>query len=400
MTHENMLGMFIHWGFYSLTGLQEQAFARYDMEREEYESLMHKFNPVDYDPEEWVRLARSCGMKYICFTTKHHDGFCMWDTKETDYNIMNTPYGKDVLKMLADACAKYGMKLSLYYSNPDWHCPFGYNPNSSHQWKAVNKDNPDIERYKQFVKAQITELLTNYGKIYSFFWDIPSGIEDPSMNELVRKLQPGIYINDRGWDKGDFSTPEREYEAAEGTRYTRMTEANNSFGQQSWGFRENEDFYSIRHIIQAIDRYMAMGASYLLNAGPDANGVIREDYASRFRAVGEWYDHMDGCLECHEADDFDYGPNPNKFIACKKDGKTYLHFYNGICSSAVNLRKYPNAPKRVWLMNTGDALDAEVCYLPECFNGKTGQAYAEVLHISGIPIDDLQSEAIVLEIEW
>ncbi|MBQ9117262.1 MAG: alpha-L-fucosidase, partial [Clostridia bacterium] len=242
--------------------------------------------------------------------------------------------------------------------------------------------------------------LTNYGEIYSFFWDIPSHIDDPSMNELIRKLQHGIYINDRGWDKGDFSTPEREYQAAEGTRFTRMTEANNSFGQQSWGFRENEDFYSVRHIIHAIDRYMSMGASYLLNAGPDALGVIREDYASRFRRVGDWYNRMEGCLECHEADGFDYGPNHNKFIANKKNGNTSLHFYEGISSSAVNLRKYPCEPKRVRLMNTGETLGAKIAYLPECFDGKSGTAAAPLLHIPGIPVDDLQSEAIVLEIEW
>jgi len=138
----------------------------------------------------------------------------------------------------------------------------------------------------------------------------------------------------------------------------------------------------------------------VLNAGPDALGVIREDYASRFRRVGDWYNRMEGCLECHEADEFDYGTNHNKFIACKKNGKTYLHFYDGISSSAVNLRKYPSPPKRVRLMNTGEILKAEVCYLPECFNGATGQAYAQILHIPGIPVDELQSEAIVLEIEW
>ena len=116
---ENKFGMFIHWGIYAQLGLQEQAIARYDMSHEEYEKLAETFNPVNYDPEQWVLLAKQAGMKYICFTAKHHDGFCMWDTKQTDYNIMNTPYGKDTLKMLADACEKHEMLLSIYYSNPD-----------------------------------------------------------------------------------------------------------------------------------------------------------------------------------------------------------------------------------------------------------------------------------------
>ena len=190
-THDNQFGMFIHWGFYSLTGLQEQAFARYDLPREEYEALRFRFNPVQYDPEEWVLLAKNAGMKYICFTAKHHDGFCMWDTQYTDYSIMHTPYGKDVLKMLADACQKHGMKLSLYYSNPDWHHPRGFNPHSTHQWKAVNPDSPDFGVYREYLKNQITELLTRYGPIYTLFWDIPPRIDDPSLNEYVRSLQPG-----------------------------------------------------------------------------------------------------------------------------------------------------------------------------------------------------------------
>ena len=230
MTHENKFGMFSQWGLYAQTGLQDQAIVRYEMDRGEYESLQGVFNPVDYDPEQWVLLAKAAGMKYICFTTKHHDGFCMWDTKYTDYSIMNTPYGKDVLKMLADACQKHGMLLSLYYSNPDWHHESGYNPASTHQWRAVQTDRPDTVLYREYIRNQVTELLTNYGPIYTFFWDIPPKIEDPSLNELVRKLQPGIYINNRGWDKGDFSTPEREYKAAEGQRFERMTEACNSLG--------------------------------------------------------------------------------------------------------------------------------------------------------------------------
>ena len=400
MTHENKFGMFIHWGIYALTGLQEQAVVRYSLDKTSYENLMHSFNPVDYDPEKWVLLAKKAGMKYICFTTKHHDGFCMWDTKYTDYNVMNTPYGKDVLKMLSDACQKHGMLLSLYYSNPDWHHEYGYNPASTHQWLAVNKENPNIEKYKEYVKNQVTELLTNYGPIYTFFWDIPPKIYDPSLNEFVRRLQPGIFINDRGWDTGDFSTPEREYKSTEGERFTRMTEACNSVGQQSWGYREQEDFYTKRHLCCAIDRIMSMGGSYLLNVGPDAKGVITDKYADKLMAVADWYNRMEGCLECSEADEFNYESRHNACIATKKNGKTYLHFYNGIISEAVALKSYPSLPKMVRLMNNGKELPFKIEVLSEFFNGKTGMAEVEFLHIYGIPADDFISEPIVLEIEW
>ena len=399
MGHENKFGMFIHWGIYALTGLQDQALVRYSMDKAQYEALQQQFNPTKYNPEEWVLLAKSAGMKYICFTTKHHDGFCMWGTKYTDYNIVNTPYGKDVLKMLADACHKHGMLLSLYYSNPDWHHPYGYNPHSTHQWRAVQTKDVDLDCYREYIRNQITELLTNYGPIYTFFWDIPTKIEDPSMNALIRKLQPNILINDRGWGKGDFSTPEREYQAPEGTRFLRMTEACNSLGEQSWGYRKEEDFYSMRHLSFSIDRIMAMGGSYLLNVGPSAEGEITAEYVERLKRIGDWYNRMEGCLEGTEADEFSYAVEQNRCIATKKGGKTYLHFCDGLISSAVALRKYPKIPQRVRLMNTGKALVCKEEILPEFFDGETGVGNV-YLHISGIPIDDLVSEPIVLEIEW
>ncbi len=402
MTHENQFGLFIHWGMYALTELQEQAFARYDLPREEYEALKHRFNPVSYDPEQWVLMAKAAGMKYICFTAKHHDGFCMWDTKHTDYGIMHTPYGKDVLKMLADACRKHGMKLGLYYSNPDWHHPKGCNPHSSHQWKAVNPDAPDFEPYRAYIRNQITELLSHYGPIYTLFWDIPPMISDPSLNEYVRKLQPGIYINDRGFDAGDFSTPEREYEQPDhGRRYPRMTEACNAIDVQSWGYRRDTDFYSYRHLLSSIDKTMAMGGSYLLNIGPRADGTLDPKHAERIRRIGDWYNRMQGCLEGHEADAFDYGVQmTDDWIAAKKDGKTYLHFFNGVPATAVYLKNFPSLPKSARLMSTGAALPCETGVLPGFFNGATGRAEHVYLSIRQIPADELAGEPVVIELQW
>lgn len=394
---ENKFGMFIHWGIYSQLGLQEQAIARYDMDPSEYEKLADTFNPVNYDPEQWVLLAKQAGMKYICFTTKHHDGFCMWDTKYTEYNIMNTPYGRDVLKELAEACEKHGILLSLYYSCPDWNYEYGRNPHATHQWKA--KEKVDLEKYITYIKNQITELLTGYGKIYTFFWDIPPRFEDRSLNELVRKLQPGIYINNRGFDEGDFSTPERGYKDVGSNRFEQMTEACNSVGEQSWGYRENEDYHSIRYLTMAIDKIMAMGGSYLLNVGPKPNGTIDEKSAAMIRRVGDWYNRMEGCLEETDEDTFAYKIRKYKYLVTKKDGKSYFHFFNGISSSALAFEVYPAVPQSVRLMNTGEALSFEVCKLPEYLDDETGIAKT-FLHISGIPIDELESEPIVVEILW
>ncbi len=395
----NKFGMFIHWGIYALTELQEQAFIRYNIDRKEYEGLSAKFNPKKYNPEKWVKHAKKAGMEYICFTTKHHDGFCMWDTKYSDYNIMNTPYKKDVLKELADACHKYDMKLSFYYSNPDWHYEYGYNPNSTHQWLAVNKSSPDLEQYKTYIKNQITELLTNYGEIYSLFWDIPPAVEDKSLNELVRKLQPNIYINDRGWDKGDFSTPEREYQEQDKKYFTRMTEACNSFSEQSWGYRQDEDFYSIKHLLSSIDKMMAMGSSYLLNIGPDKDGVLQSKYLKRLKKVGAWYNKVKHSLTDVEPDNFDYSESKNDYVATKKGNTTYLHFYNGLISTSISLKNYPSIPKSVRLLDTGKPLNYKVEILPEFFNINTGFG-EEFLHINGIDVDKYAGNPIIIEIVW
>ncbi len=397
MTHKNMLGMFVHFGIYALTEIHEQTLARCQMKHEEYEKLAERFNPEKYDPEEWVLLAMSAGMKYITFTSKHHDGFCMWDTKTTDYNIMNTPYGKDILGMLAVACRKHGLKFSIYYSIPDWHHPDAYNPLSSHQWGAVQNEDVNFENYKDYIKAQIRELLTNYGEVYSLFWDISPKIYDPTFNELVRELQPGIYINDRGFDTGDFSTPERDYESIEGGRFLRMTEACNSVGAHSWGYRKNEDYHTIRYLTTSIDHIMAMGGSYLLNVGPKPDGTIDEYSRERIMRVGDFYCRMGGVLEENEAEERGVVSHTKPVVINRKGEYTYLHYYEGIPSSAVILTEFPSVPKSVRLVNLDRPLPFEIAALPES-RGEHIYFDFEHLHIYDIPADDLTSEPVVIEI--
>lgn len=401
MRCDNKLGMFIHWGAYSLYETHEQILARFDLDHKEYEEKMLTFNPTEYDPEEWVLLAKRAGMKYICFTAKHHDGFCMWATKYTDYGIMNTPYGKDVLRMLADACEKHGMLLSIYYSCPDWHHEDAYNPKSSHQWKAKNigKEN-NFDNYVQFVKNQITELLSNYGKIYTLFWDIPPHVEIPSLNELARALQPGIYINDRGFGEGDFSTPERDDSPIGFSRFKRMTEACNSVDLSSWGYRKNPLFHSLRYLTHSIDKVMALGGSYLINVGPSPEGKITEDYARRIEEIGNWYNKLSGALESHEADECDYGVVLDRCIVNKKNGKTYFHFYDGLVTDTVIMRNEKGIPKRARLLNTGAELECRIEKLMPNIARQQGHLAIEYLTISTIPIDKLENEAIVIEVEW
>ena len=234
---ERRLGMFVHWGVYSVGGWHEQEEMRRGMSREEYEKCAGRFRAEKFDADALVGVAESAGAEYIVFTSKHHDGFCMWDTKTTDFKVTNTPAKRDVLAELAAACRRRGMKLGLYYSNPDWHHPNAHNDKTTHQIPVQPGDEPDMEKYAEYVKAQVTELLTNYGEIVCFFWDIPTKTARPEMDELVRRLQPGIMVNNRGWGNectSDYSTPERSYAA--GGSDGRHVEACDSVGAQSWGY--------------------------------------------------------------------------------------------------------------------------------------------------------------------
>ena len=187
----------------------------------EYERLVGQFNPTRFDPDAWLDLAERTGMRYVCLTTKHHDGFCLWDTAQTDYNVMRTPYGRDVVGMLAEACHRRCFPLCLYYSVVDWHHPSYPNQDRSHELAGPQPgDEPDFAKYRAFLVAQVRELCTQYGEIHGFWWDMNvTGVVDPSINAMIRSLQPKAVINNRGFDEGDFGTPERDYEGA--TRYRR-----------------------------------------------------------------------------------------------------------------------------------------------------------------------------------
>ncbi len=387
-------GMFVHWGIYSLTGYHEQARWRFFTPRAEYRKLMNEFNPVKFDPDEWVRLAKDAGMEYICFTTKHHDGFCMFDTKYTDFNIMNTPYHRDVLKELSEACARGGLALSLYYSNPDWDYKYGFNSHSSHQMPEKG-DVEDIEKLKEFQKNQIRELLTNYGKIYTFFWDIPMNIYDPSMNEFIRSLQPGILIDDRGWgDKGDFSTPERC--VPDGHKFERLTEACQSVGEQSWGYCADEDYFTNRYLTASIDRIRAMDGSYLLNVGPMPDGRIPERSAEIVRRVGKWYNSV------KEAFDAEPYLLENRSLVCTKCGSTlYVHIPDGLNSRGLTLKPIDVLPKSVTLLNDGRKLKYAITTRPEdkgC-SAPDNILRRQTLHIFDVPADEFADETMVLKIE-
>jgi len=388
--------MFIHWGLYAIPAWHEQLQWRKRVPRDEYGRLADQWSPASFDPDQWIDLAEAAGMEYLCFTTKHHDGFCLWNTAQTSFNTMNTPYGKDVLKLLADACHRRHMPLCLYYSCVDWHHPHYPNQGRSHELpEPLPGDEPDLEKYMDFVKAQVRELCTNYGEIHGFWWDLNSIKHvDPSVNAMIRSLQPKVIINNRGYDDGDFGTPERDDETSvSAEKIMRPTEACQSVGVQSWGFRSNEDYYTTEHLIRSIDRYLARGANYLLNVGPMADGVIPPASAQILRRIGRWIDAVkESFIDTIPAIDF---TTNSDVLVTQRKSTFYIHLYKEPISSTVQLKPVKVLPRRAVLLNNGQAVECIVDMLP---NDHVSQE--SFLRLRNLPVEELENEVLIVKLEF
>ena len=337
---EKRFGLFVHWGLYAIPAWHEQIQQRGRMRRSEYEKLIEQFNPISFDPDAWLDLAEEAGMEYLCFTTKHHDGFCLWNTSETSFNVMNSPYGQDILTMLADACHRREFPLCLYYSIVDWNHPNYPNQNRSHELPAPEEgDSPDLDSYMTFLRAQVRELCTQYGEIHGFWWDqnIPE-FRDPSVNDIIRSLQPKAVINNRGFDDGDFGTPERDHDlsVSEVSTFDRPTEACQSVGVESWGYRKDEDYYNPHYLIQSIDNILAKGGNYLLNVGPRADGTIPPQAENILRTIGKWYQKVkESFYQTESATNI----TENQDVLITRTGNTlYVHLAKNPSSSGVAVK--------------------------------------------------------------
>ncbi len=388
---ERRFGLFVHWGLYAIPAWHEQHQWRGGVPRAEYEQLIHRFNPVHFDPDAWLDLAEDAGMRYLCVTTKHHDGFCLWDTAQTDYDVMHSPYGKDILAMLAEACHRRGVPLCFYYSVADWHHPNYPNQGRSHELAGPQPgDEPDWPAYREFLVAQVRELCTQYGEIHGFWWDMNvTGVVDPSINDMIRRLQPNAVINNRGFDEGDFGTPERDYapEALARAPFARLTEACQSVGRESWGYKKDEDYYSLRHLVASIDRAMARGGNYLLNVGPKADGTIGPEAAALLHAIGAWFDRVGEALLAEPASQL----IDNDDVLLTRDGNTlYVHLTRYPTTRRVSLKPIAVAPREAILLNTGEELDISLADLPTLRMGPNGQHVPEeqrYLRLRELPVD-------------
>lgn len=393
---QRRFGLFVHWGLYAIDGWHEQDQWRRRIPRQEYVKLARRWNPCKFEPDAWLDLAEAAGMGYICLTAKHHDGFCLFASKQTDYHSVNTPYGKDVVRLLADACHRRGFPLCLYYSIADWHHPAYPNQGRHHELPPQPCDTPDLKVYTEYVRAQIRELCTQYGEIHGIWWDMNvDKLHDPSFSAMIRELQPKAVINDRGYDAGDFGTPERDYtkDGEALASFVKRTEACQAVGTESWGYRADEDYYADRHLIRSIDKYLARDANYLLNVGPKPDGTICKESADILRRIGEWY------LPVRESFDqvvpaSDLSKNRDVMLT-RRGNALYVHLNRDAVADAIKLPPIDVLPLRATLLNTGKQL--------VCSTDLTPRDHVEqksFLRVRGIPVNELANSVPVIKLEF
>ena len=316
-------GMFIHWGLYALPARHEWVKNYERMTNEQYQKYFESFNPDLYNPHEWARMAKEAGMKYVVLTAKHHEGFCLFDSRYTDYKSTSTPFGKDIIKEYVEAFRAEGLKVGFYYSLIDWHHP-DYTIDSRHPqrqdsdtaYARLNKGK-DMNRYREYMKNQVRELLTNYGEISIIWFDFSfpgkngkgrADWDSENLLKLARSLQPGIIVDDRldlrdvegGWD---FTTPEQVKVA----KWPEMNgkkipwETCQTFSG-SWGyFRDETSWKSPAQLMELLIESVSKGGNLLLNVGPTARGTFDFRAQERLKAMGEWMKYNNrsiyGCTE-------------------------------------------------------------------------------------------------------
>jgi alpha-L-fucosidase len=365
---EARFGMFIHWGVYSVPagtykGRQIPSIGEWIMNTgkipvAEYKQFARQFNPVRYDPDAWVQLAKEAGMKYIVITSKHHDGFALFDSKASEWNVVDaTPYGKDLLKPLSEACAKHGLKLGFYYSQAqDWNNPGG--AAAGGHWDRAQDG--DMDTYIRNVAVpQVKEILSNYGKIAVLWWDTPVDMTKQRADMLLplTELQPDIIMNNRlgGSYGGDFGTPEQEIPATgtPGRDWETCMTMNDT-----WGFKSyDQDWKSTETLIRNLVDIASKGGNYLLNVGPTCLGEIPEPSVQRLKEIGNWMKINGESIYATMASPFHRLPWGRCTKKLHDGGATlYLHVFNWPSDGKLLVPGLHNDVRSAWLLATDKTL--------------------------------------------
>jgi len=343
-THDR-LGLFVHWGLYSLGARHEWLMSRERIKQTDYERYARYFEADLYDPVEWAAQAKRAGMKYVVLTTKHHDGFCLWDSKLTDYTSVNSACGKDLVKAFVEAVREAGLKVGFYHSLLDWHHPDfpvdGYHPRRDDADVSAQNAGRDLARYRTYLHGQVRELLTEYGKIDYMFFDF--SYERTDHNEiwggkgadawgseallaLIRDLQPEIIVNDRLAVRGDFVTPE-QYQPSTAMEVEGVKvpwEACQTLNG-SWGyFRDNYNDKSVDLLIRMLVDGVSKDGNLLLNVGPTGRGDFDDRARLVLAGMGDWMDKHSRSV---------YGAGASEFVApqdvryTQRGSRLYVHVF-------------------------------------------------------------------------
>ncbi len=341
-------GMFIHWGLYALPARHEWVKNQERITTEDYQKYFDNFNPDLYNPREWAKMAKAAGMKYAVITTKHHEGFCLFDSKFTDYKAPNTAVGKDLLKEWVEAFRAEGLMIGFYYSLIDWHHP-DFTVDRVHPQRTDDKaklaelnKNRDMNKYREYLHNQVRELLTNYGKVDMLWLDFSYPGENgkdhkdwdsEKLIKMVRQLQPGILVNDRldlkeyedGWD---FTTPEQykvsKWPEVNGKRVP--WETCQTFSG-SWGYYRDENTWKdTKQLLVLLIESVSKGGNLLLNVGPTARGMFDERAQSRLKSMGEWMSlNNRSVYGCTQAPEEFKAPDNSLMTYNPKTNRLYIH---------------------------------------------------------------------------
>jgi alpha-L-fucosidase len=344
--HEARFGMFIHWGVYSVLGRHEWVMEQEGIPVAEYQGYANEFRPKPNAAREWARLAKSAGQKYMVMTTKHHEGFCNFASKLTNYNAAQQGPGRDLVAEYVEAARAEGLRVGFYYSLMDWHHPDG---------ARCATDEAARRRFVDYTHGLVHELMTNYGKIDVLWYDVSwpldaAGWESEKMNKMVFELQPDIIVNNRNALDGDFATPEQRIQAAKGAWETCMTM------NDSWGYhRADDNWKSPKTIVRNLVTCARDTGNYLLNIGPRPDGSIPEESVRILTAVGKWMEKNAETIYQSET----CQPRRSEFAGFSRKGNTlymHVHFWPG---STVALGGLTSQVKSAHLVASGKPVKFE-----------------------------------------
>jgi len=386
--HQATFGMFIHWGLYSVIGQHEWAMEVEGVPIPQYEKLAKNFKPRPHAARDWARLAKAAGQKYMVMTTKHHEGFCHWDTKLTDYCSPKQGPGRDLVREFVDAARAEGLRVGFYYSLMDWHHPDG---------AKCKTDETARRRFVDYTHGLIRELMSNYGKIDILWYDVdwpltPEEWESEKMNQMVFELQPEIIVNNRNGLEGDFSTPEQEVRAAQSGRAWESCMTLND----SWGFNRYDDAWKTpKTIVANLANCARGGGNYLLNIGPEPDGSIPPESINCLQAVGKWLGTNGKAIYGCDRGDFSWNVNANY---TRRGNTLYVHqqFWPGHTPAADWVNYFdPQAVIAIGGLKP-NVVSARLL--------KTGQKVEFTqdefsLRLTGLPIEPPDQPATVIEVQ-